>query len=305
MFNYILYRIGQFIALRIPLKIGYKIAVLLSDLHYIFAAKDRFSVKENLKVMFPEKSDREIRRIRIRMFRNFAKYLVDFFRFSKIDKEYIKRNIKIENIHYLDEAFSKRRGVITLTAHLGNWELGGVVIALLGYPFWAVALPHKHKCVDNFFNFQRESKGVKVIPLGRAVKRCLNLLKNNKIVALVGDRDFTESGMIVNFFGRPALFPKGPAAFSLKTGAIIVPGFMLRDKDDSFTLKFEKPIEFNPPLYVMTELNPHPYVVEASTPTDDKDKYLMGLVNQYKIIIEDYIRRYPDQWFMFRKFWVL
>ncbi len=284
MLNYIFYRIGQFIALSLPLKIGYKLAVFISDLHYIFADKDRFAVRENLEVIFPEKTEREISRIRIMMFRNFAKYLVDFFRFSKLDKEYIKRNIKIENIHYFDEALSKGKGVIALSAHLGNWELGGVVVALSGYPFWAVALPHKHKAVDNFFNFQRESKGMRVIPLGKAVRQCLSVLKDNQVLALAGDRDFTERGTVLDFFGKPAFFPEGPAAFALKTGAVIVPAFMLRNKDDSFTLKIEKPLEF--------------------TPTNDKNRDLLRLIQMYKSIIEDYIRRYPEQWYMFRRFWI-
>jgi KDO2-lipid IV(A) lauroyltransferase len=284
MVNYILYRIGQFVALHLPLKLGYKIAVFFSDMHYIFGYKDRKRVKENLKAIFPGKPDREIRRIRIRMFRNFAKYLVDFFRFEKLDAEYIKNNIRIENIRYFEEALSKSKGAIVLTAHLGNWELGGVVIALCGYPFWVVALPHKDKRVDNFFNSQRESKGIKVIPLGKAVRKSLDVLKENKILALVGDRDFSEKGMILDFFGKPTFFPEGPAAFSLKTGATIVPGFMLRNGDDSFTLRIEKPLDF--------------------IPTGNKERDLRELITRYKIIFEDYIRRFPDQWYMFRKFWI-
>jgi lauroyl/myristoyl acyltransferase len=165
MFNYLLYRIGQFIALAVPLKVGYKIAVLCSDTHHLFADKDRRLVQENLKAIFPNKSAKELKKIRITMSRNFAKYLVDFFRFEKLDKEFIKKNIRIENIHHFNQALNKGKGVIALTAHLGNWELGGVVIALSGYPFWAVALPHKDKKVDDFFNSQRISKGVNVIPL--------------------------------------------------------------------------------------------------------------------------------------------
>lgn len=282
MFNYILYRTGQFIALSLPLKIVYKIAVFVSDLHYIFADIDRSAVKENLKAIFPQKSDREIRNIRIRMFRNFAKYLADFFRFSKLDKEYIKNNIHIENSHYVDEALAKGKGVIILSAHIGNWELGGVIAALSGYPLWTVALPHKDKRVNNFFNFQRESKGMKVIPLGKAVRQCLNVLKENKVLALAGDRDFTEKGVVLEFFGKPTFLPEGPAAFSLKTGAAIVPGFMLRNKDDTFTLKFERPLEFAP---------------------QHNNNDLTELILRYKTIIEDYIREYPDQWYMFRKFW--
>jgi len=283
MFNYILYRIGQLIALHLPLKIAYKVAIFFSDLHYLFARRDRRIAKENLKVIFPEKSGREIRKMRIKMFRNFAKYLVDFFRFSKLDKDYIKKNIKIENIHYIDEVLSKGKGVIIVSAHLGNWELGGVVIALLGYPFWIVALPHKYKKIDDFFNHQRESKGVKVIPLGKAVRQSLDILKGNKILALAGDRDFSEKGIVLDFFGKPTIFPRGPAALSLKTGAKIVPGFMLRNGDDTFTFKFEKPLEF--------------------ISTGDKNNDLTGLTKQYRNIFEDYIRKYPDQWYMFRRFW--
>jgi lauroyl/myristoyl acyltransferase len=283
MLNYILYRIGQFIALTFPLKVGYGLAIFFSDLHYIFSPGDRATVKENLKAIFPDKSDREIRRIRIWMFRNFAKYLVDFFRFEKIDAEYIKNNI-LENIRYFDDALKKGKGVIVLTAHLGNWELGGVVTALLGYPFWAVALPHKDRRVNNFFNSQREKKGMRVIQLGKAVKACLNLLKENKMVALVGDRDFSVKGFTLDFFGKDTFFPEGPAAFSLKTGSAIVPGFMLRNKDDTFTLRIERPLEF--------------------TPSGNKNNDLRQIIGKYKLIFEDYIRKYPEQWYMFRKFWI-
>lgn len=278
MFNYFLYRFGQTLALIFPTKMAYALAIFLSDLHYMFNFIDRRNVRNNLKVIFPEKNETQIHKIRRQMFRNFAKYLVDFFRFTKINKKYIEEKIKIKNIHYLDQALAKGKGAIVLTAHLGNWELGGVVIGLLGYPFYAVALPHKHKKVDDFFNFQRESKGVRVIPLGKAVKTSLNVLKENKLLALVGDREFTHGGIVVNFFGKSTAFPKGPAALSLKTEALIVPGFMVRNEDDSFTLQFEEPIE-------------------------GQNYSLNDLVNRYKIIIEDYVRRYPDQWYMFRRFW--
>ncbi len=285
MFNYIIYRIGQFLALSLPLKLGYAVAVFCSDLHYFFAYIDRREVGANLKAIFPEKSDREIKGIRIHIFRNFAKYLVDFFRFTKIDIAYIKRNVKIENIHYVNEALAKGKGVILLTAHFGNWELGGVIMGQLGYPFWAVALPHKDKRVNNFFNFQRASKGVKVIAFGNAVRRCLTILKDNNALALVGDRDFTKKGgVVVDFFGKPTILPEGPAAFASKTGSPIVPGFVLRNQDDSFTLRFEKPLEF--------------------IPTADKNHDLLKLVESYKVVIEHYIRKNPQQWYMFKKFWI-
>jgi lauroyl/myristoyl acyltransferase len=283
MFNYILYRIGQFIAVTLPLKCAYGLSRIISDIRLSWAREDRRCVTANLKVIFPEKSEREIAVLRLGMSRNFAKYLVDFFRFQELTSDYIVKHIVIEGREHFDEALKQGKGVIVLTAHLGNWELGGVVLGLLGYPFWAVALPHKDKRVNDFFNFQRESKGVKVIPFGRAARMCLNLLQNNKMVALVGDRDFTGRGIPVDFFGKPALFPEGPAAFALQTGAPIVPGFMVRKPDDSFLLKIEKTISVEP--------------------TGNKQQDILSVTRQFAALFEDYIRRYPDQWYMFKTFW--
>jgi KDO2-lipid IV(A) lauroyltransferase len=104
------------------------------------------------------------------------------------------------------------------------------------------------------------------------------------MVALVGDRDFSEKGVIIDLFGKPTHLPEGPAVLSLMTGASIVPGFMFRNPDDSFTLRIEKPIEF--------------------TPAGDKTKDFANLMKVYKVVIEDYIRKYPEQWYVFRRFWV-
>jgi KDO2-lipid IV(A) lauroyltransferase len=282
--NYYIYLFGQFIALNLPLKLVYGIAVFLADLHYFLAFRDRRFVKANLKVIFPEKENKELRKISKMVFRNFAKYLADFFRFEKLNRSYIDKNIKLENLHHFDQALASGKGVVVLTAHLGNWELGGVVLAQLGYPFWAVALSHKNKKVNDFFVSQRAGKGVNVIAMGKAVRSCISEIRNNHMVALVGDRDFTEKGIVIDFFNKPMHFPEGPAALSLMTGASIIPGFMLRNPDDSFTLRIEKPVEFKP--------------------CGDKKKDLAELIKVYKNIIEDYIRKYPDQWYVFRRFWV-
>jgi len=283
-FNYLLYRLGQLIALNLPLKLAYGFAKTVANFRYMFAFADRNAVDANLRAIFPLKSNKEIQDIKKLMFQNFAKYLVDFFRYEKIDEDYISKNIRLENFGNFQGALDKGKGVVILTAHLGNWELGGVVIAVMGIPFWVVALPHKNKLVDKFFNTQRSMKNIKVIPLGKAVRQCLDVLRANEAVALVGDRDFSEKGIILDFFGKPTHFPEGPAAFALKTGAQIVPGFMLRKPDDTFILKIERPLEF--------------------TVTGDKEKDIKEIITKYIAIFEDYIRTYPDQWYVFRKFWI-
>lgn len=300
MLNYYLFRLGQFLALNLPLGASYAIAVIFSDFRLLFAHKDKFEVRRNLRVIFPDKSRKELDLIMVNCFRNFAKYLVDFFRFSLIDKSYIEKKVRIEHIEYLNQAQQKGKGVIVLTAHMGIWELGGVVLSQLKYPFWAIAMPHKNKKVNDFFNFQRESKGVNVIAFGKAVRQSLLALAKNELVALVGDRDYSkEKGVVVDFFGKPTSFPKGPAAFCLKTGAPIVAGFMLRNSDNSFTLRFEKLIE--PVTYKFAEAANEKISFNAD---QEYLKALQRLTSQYKEILQRYIREFPDQWFIFRRFWI-
>jgi len=121
-----------------------------------------------------------------------------------------------------------------------------------------------------------------VISIGPNLKKCFSILKDNGILALLGDRDFSENGVVMNFFGRPAKIPKGPAAFCLKTGAALVPVFMLRERGDRFRLVFEDPIVYC---------------------AGNRDNGVEKLISRYLAVIEDYVRRYPEQWFMFREVW--
>jgi len=284
MFFYLIYRIGQFLALNLSLNFAYNLATIVSDIRLLFNNQDKIETQENLKAIFPDKSDKEIRAITKTLFRNFAKYLVDFFRFSKINKDYIEKNVEIKNAHYFNESLKDGKGVIALTAHIGNWELGGAVMGVMGYPLWAVALSHKHKAVDDFFISQRKIKGVNVIPLNKAGRQCFSRLKENNVLALVGDRDFTLDGTTAEFFGRKSIFPQGPAVLSLKLGSPIVCGFMIRKPDDKFMLVMEEPIK--------------------AVPSGNKEKDIEDLMKKYISIFENYIRKYPDQWYMFKNFWI-
>lgn len=154
---------------------------------------------------------------------------------------------------------------------------------MAGYSLLIVALPHRSKKVDEFFNVQRETGGERVLPLGNAAKGCLRALKKNELLGLVGDRNFAGRGLVIDFFGKPTVFPAGPAILSLQTKAKILPTFTLRNPDDSFDIIVNKPLEY-----------------EIS---GDNEKDLKEIITRYKEIFEDYIRRYPEQWYMFRRFW--
>ncbi|MDD5423750.1 MAG: lysophospholipid acyltransferase family protein [Candidatus Omnitrophica bacterium] len=284
MFQYLTYKLAHFLAMNLQLRHGYGLASFIAKLQYLLSRNDRLIVYANLRAIFPGEDEKEIKRLAKEVFVNFAKYLTDFFRFEKLDRGYIDSHVKIAGAQNLDDALKRGKGVVTLTAHIGNYELGGAVISLLGYKFNAVALNHKEKKVNDLFVSQRARAGINVIPLGAAVKKCYEALKKGEIVALVGDRDFTPHGVKTKFFGKDALIPRGPAAFYLKAGVAIVPGFLIRMPDDTFELRFEKPISY--------------------TATGDEQLDEQRVTEMCLRVIEGYIRKYPSQWYMFRRFWI-
>lgn len=267
-----------------PRKMAYIMAMVLADCHYYFSATDRHAVEANLKTVMqieqvPKESVRQV-------FRNFGKYLADFFTQTKyLNSDFITHHVHLSNVEYVNDVLAQKKGCIVVSAHLGNWELGGSVMAKLGYPLSIVALPHVDPRVNQFFNAQREFFGTKVISTTTAVRRCIEHLKENRILAILTERDFTHHGIPMNFFGKPTLIPKGAALFSLKTGAPIIPAFFLRTKNDDFEIEFLKPIY--PPSLQKPKYN---------------DKEIEDYISQYVHIIEDAIRNNPEQWLMFRKF---
>lgn len=267
---------------RLPLTASYRLAEFLADLHLFFSPRDMRALINNLNIISPQEKD--IPNLAREVSRNFGRYLVDFLRFPLIDQRYIKKNVKIENLTYIDESLKNGKGAIIVSAHLGSWELGWLVLACLGYDVAGVVLTHKQKLVDNFFNRQRKNKGMHPIPLSNAASGCMEYLRNNKIIILLVDRDFTQNGLVADFLNKKALFPKGAAVFSLKSGAPIIPGVIVRNNDNTFTLHFDKPIE---PVC-----------------TKDKDFDVESLMKKYLLVIEDYVRGFPTQWLVFREFWV-
>ncbi len=285
MFKFLAYKFGQFLIRRISLKQAYQLANFLSDIHYFMSFRDRRAVRNNLRIITG--SDENLNVKTREVFRNFGKYLVEFFGIANdLDENFLKDKVTIVNRQYLEQAQSCGKGVIMLTAHIGNWELGGLVMGMLGFPTLAITLSHKERPVNELFNKQRQLRGVVSVPIRQAVSRCLSALKENKFVGVLADRDFTSSGEKVPFLGREALIPKGAALFAYKTGATILPSFFLRQEDGRFSLEFEEPI--------------YPVFLESDR---IQQKDMITLIKQYAQVIEKKIRVYPTQWMVFREFW--
>lgn len=286
MFRFFLYKLGQLMVHLLPLRVAYAVGQFLSDCHYCLSAEDRRCVTNNLQALGVSLKD--IPLVTREVFRNFGRYLVEFFRMRKtVTPKYLKEQIKVEHFERFEEVASRGKGGILLTAHIGNWELGAAVMSSLGYQFTAIALPHKERTVNNFFNQQREAWGIRIVPMQHAVRKCLEALRQNQWVGLLADRDFSSNGETMTFLGKKSLIPKGAAVLSAKTGAAILPAFFIRNAQEGFTLLIDQPIY-------------PPTVFQDNVP----DNIVLDLMQKYKGVIEDVIRRYPAQWLMFREFWI-
>ena len=176
----------------------------------------------------------------------------------------------------------ERRGIV-LTAHLGNWELGAAILRRLGVPLSVVALRHRHTWINDLFNAQRQRQGLGLIPVERAARECPKLLREQRFVAIVGDRDFYGRGIPTDFLGGKAMIPRGAAVFAWKTSAPIVPVFLRREGYHQWTLRVRRPI----------------WPVE---PKGQKEREIQQIVKAYLAVIEEEIRMDPTQWLIFREF---
>ena len=283
--NYYLYRIGQFLAKTLPIQVSSVLVSFLCDIHFCFSKTDRQAVEDNLKIVF--KTDHvpgpQVRAV----FRNFGKNLLEFFTMPKrLQPGFLESNIHIKNIEYFNEVLQKGKGGILVTAHLGNWEMGGTVLPALGFPLSVVALAHKDPRVNVLFNAQREAFGAMVIQTDVAVRRIVDHLRRNRLVAILADKDFGNHGIVMDFLGRKTMIPKGAAFFSMKTGVPIVPAFFLRTDEGHFEISVHPPIE-------------PPHLPDGKITDEEVRDY----IQKYLTIIEDEIRKNPSQWLLFREFW--
>ena len=281
----LIFKFFSFLGVHLPLPLSYFIGRRLAELRYIFAGELRKKVRRNLKIIMERKGEKEfdLQKLVKNTFYNFSKYMVDFFNIPKWDLRRVKKKVIIENMEFLDEALSYGKGVVALTAHIGNWELAGIVSSLLGYKITAIAIPYISHSITQLYKKRRESKGVEVILTGSNPKLIIKALKENRILAILGDRPFTEKGTEVEFFGKKALFPRGPATLAVKTGAKFIAGFFVF-QGDKYRFFFRK-------------IPPFP----SSLSEEEKIEFLL---QQSVSIIEDVILQYPDQWFNFSDIWV-
>ena len=280
--EYVQYRVTDVLCHILPRRFSYWIGARMADGFFRRDGKGRRAVMSNLRRIHEYRGmpldDCALEALARDMFRNFGKYLVDFFRFTRVTSGEVARLIRVDHPEYISQAAAQGKGVLVVTAHLGNWEIGGAVLSSLGYPVNVVVLPMKDTRTNTLFQSRREQRGLKVIPLGHPVRGIFDALKKKEFVALLADRDYSARQHSVVFFGTPVSLPIGPAKLCVTTGAPVLPGFLVRQPDDTFLLRL------------------HPSI-EATGLSQEQ------VQNRILRILEDEISQNPAQWFIFDEFW--
>ncbi|MDI7259715.1 MAG: lysophospholipid acyltransferase family protein [Thermodesulfobacteriota bacterium] len=275
----------------VPRRMHRFFASLGNHLVFLILKRVREEVKQNIRVIGRGSySEEDVSRLAKQCFQNYCHKLLDYMAMHRLNsenkREWVEKEIGEEN---LVKAHARGRGVICVTPHFGNWELGGYVLASKDYPITILTLPEESQYLSRYEERLRERAGIhtiKINPKERPNLAILDIakrLRENEIVAMVADRIYEREGVEVEFFGRPTLFPSGAAHLSLETGATIVPVFVVLEKRIKYWGIIGEPIPMKRDL--------------------DKNEAVRQGVQEIARRFEEMIRRYPDQWFNFFPFW--
>ncbi len=211
----------------------------------------------------------------------------DFLRFATLPPERGAELVEeVVGFERILEARAKGKGVLLLTAHLGNWEVGGLMLAAVRQPIHVVLVPDIYPAVERARRRLHERAGVTEIRVDRSFGPTLAVLRtlaSNGIVAMQGDRDFDNTGVEIEFFGRGAFFPRGPLRIAMATEATVLPAFIVRVADGRYRAILEEPLSIDR--------------------GGDREASLRRNLERYVAILERYVRQYPEQWYCFYPFW--
>lgn len=269
---------------RIPAGVRRAFFTGIFRLFFVLSLKHRVIVIHNLQLAFPEKSFSEIRRIARGVYRNMGIVAAEFFDIPYLTRENIGQRITIEGLEHCREALKKNRGLLMFGAHFGNWEMEAAAFAYLFQPIVAIYRPLDSEFLDNLVLQVRSSGGNMAVAKERAMRPMLRHLKNNDILGILIDQNMAVyEGVFVDFFGRPACTTDGLAHLALHTEAPVLPGYMARLPDGKYH-----------------------FVIGEEVPivrTGDRKADIIVNTQNFTRIIENVIRRYPDQWLWLHQRW--
>lgn len=269
----------------LPWQMARAIAGAIAQFLFLFFPKLRRTAMVNLSIAFPDWSDaRRARAIR-QLVRNLGGMAADFSHFPKWSRENISRYVFMEGHENFLAGRARNKGVLFLTGHMGGWEVSSFAHAIYGYPLNFMVRPLDNPRVNALVNQYRSRSGNRPIYKNASARAVITILHGGGTIGILADQNtMPEEGIFVPFFGTLACTTTGIARLALHTGAAVVPGYAYWDKNRrKYCLHFEAPLK----------------LIRTADPEQD----IRENTARFTKVIEDFARRYPDQWLWIHARW--
>jgi phosphatidylinositol dimannoside acyltransferase len=285
--TYRVYAFGWGVVKRLPERAAYKVFELIADRIWARRGKGVTRLEHNLaRVLGPQATPERIREVSRQGMRNYLRYWCDAFRLETWSQERADRTFHVLDQH-LKEGMASGRGVVLALPHMGNWDHAGFWAAGQYNGFTTVMERLKPEPLYERFVAYRESVGMEVLPLTGGQSSFLGLVRRLKaggLVCLVAERDLTDRGVPVQFFGETTKLPAGPAALALSTGAMLLPVTLWYEKDYQCAIVHP---EIKPPA-------------EGS-----RDQKVVDMCQRLADVFAQGIAEHPADWHMLQRLWLV
>lgn len=264
----------------LPRNLALGLAKAAGALGFYVVTRQRKKTLEHLRTAYGnQKSEAEIRKIGREVFENLAMTGVEVLQFTKLTPAKIAEIVDFGNSRALyDDILKRGKGLISVTAHIGNWELLAGSFGMMGYKGGVLARRIYYEPYNQWIVGLRAALKVPTIYRDDASREILKTLMRNEIIGLLPDQDIDSlKGVFVPFFGRPAYTPVAPARLSMGSGAPIVPNFLIRVPGGKYK--------------VITGT-----VIDPASYTEARDEAAAKMTQEWMNQFEKVIREYPGQW---------
>lgn len=275
-------RLFAFLVRRLPMHAAYAVGRFAGYVYFFFSGRRRAAYAD-LKAAFGDRYKAKERwKIARAHYAHIGQSFIEMIHFSAVTEQNVLKEFDVPDIRYADEADKGPSGLIYLTAHLGNWELLVTLADAYGKPMHALSRVQKFSRLNSLLNEFRKKRGSKVVSKGMGIRDLLKALRDGDRVGVLGDQSAGKyEGVILSFFGRKTTVPTGAFDLASRTGAVILPSFVVRQPGESHKVHLEKP--FICPSLSAAALTEH--------------------VKNYLKILENLISANPDQWLWAKKRW--
>jgi len=257
---------------------------ILGALLYLFAVPQRRIVQRNLQFAFPEFTRRRVRRTARGVFRNYGTTLVEILQMGFFSREQILRRVKIRGFARITDRVSLHQGIVIVSAHLGNWEIGMQVMpCFFGRPLFAVAKKFKSGMIENWLREVRTRFGSQVLYKKGVLAEMTRIVREGGVLTVLVDMARRKDGVDIEFFGKKATATPAAAMLALRCRCLVLPVFCLREADGTIGIQVGAPIDM-----IRTRDLRHDLQVNTQRITD---------------VVEDMVRRHPEQWHWLMKRW--